>query len=213
MRDVDFLPSWYPAIQRRHQMVVLQVWATAIVIVALISYAGAKRWEVHSAQRATALIEAQVRLSKQQLAQLSQKMEYEHQLKRQDDIVAKLGLNVDASRMLAVMEESMTPDMVLTDVSMETVETPVQVSLTAPNRRRGSGDAPATDIDRRLMVKMTGFAPNDSDTAVMMGRLNDVKFLENLALGPIQDGRTQDGHVVSEFEVTFEVNLNSPEVK
>ena len=114
--------------------------------------------------------------------------------------------------MVTVMEDAMTPNMVLTDVSMETVEAPILAPIGALNRHRGSSDAPP-EMDRRLMVKMVGFAPNDVDTAVMMGRLNDVKFLQNLALGPIQDGRTHDGHVVSEFEVTFEVDLNSPEGK
>jgi hypothetical protein len=210
VRDVDFLPQWYPTIQRRHRTVVMQAWGTAIIVLALAIYAGAKRWEVHAARRATALCEAQITLSKQQLAQLNQKVQYQDELKRQDEIVAKLGLNVDATRMLSMLEDAMTPDMALTDVSMETVESTPPSQSGLPLRRRG--DLPA-QTDRRLMVKVDGVAPSDLDTSALMGHLNDVKFFENLAFGPLRDGRMRDGHVVRQFEVTFDVDLGSTERK
>ncbi len=209
MRDVDFLPNWYPAIQRRHRMVVVQAWASAAVLVALAGYAGAKSWEVHTARRTAAVCEAQLSMSRQQLTQLHQKMLYQDQLKHQDDIVAKLGIGVDATRMLTVLEDAMTPEMALTSLSTETIEAPRVVQAGAPVRRRASGET-TVELDRRMQVKVEGIAPNDLDTAMLIARLNEVKFMENVACQYLREGRTRDGSVVREFEITFEVGLNPP---
>ena len=48
MREVEFLPEWYPAVRRRKRMVAMQAWATLILICVL------GLWTVMSQQRVAA---------------------------------------------------------------------------------------------------------------------------------------------------------------
>ena len=35
MREVEFLPAWYPQVRRRRRLVVLQAWMTLAVLIGL----------------------------------------------------------------------------------------------------------------------------------------------------------------------------------
>ena len=209
MREIDFLPGWYPAIQRRYRAMVMQAWATLLVAMLIGGYAVAKRVQVFQARQITAQTEAQIRVSQQQLAQLTRKLKYESELREQDQIVARLGLGVETTRLLQGMEDAMTPEMALTDLSLETVEQarPTQ-SLIAMNRRATNDTTP--DVDRRLKVVVSGVAPTDTDSATFVEQLLKMKVFDNVALAYMHEGRSRDGHVTREFQVTFEMNLNPP---
>jgi Tfp pilus assembly protein PilN len=209
LREVDFLPAWYPAIQRKYRMVVVQAWASLAVVIVLVIYAAAKRWEVYSARQTTAICQAQINLSQKQVDELNQKLKYEQQLAQQDQIVAKLGLGVDATRLIAVLEDAMTPGMALTNLSMEMVETPRAMQIGFIGRSRSSENGSA-DVDRSLKVQLEGVAPSAIDVATLIAKLNDVKFFENVSFPYIRQGQTRDGHIAQEFQVTFDLNLNAP---
>jgi hypothetical protein len=207
MREIDFLPAWYPAIQRRYGQLIVQLWVTVAVILIVAGYAIAKQMQVRAAHRATAQTEAQITLSRQQLVQLGQKLKYEDELRQQDRIVARLGLGVETTRLLKALQDAMTPEMALTNVSLETEETPL-----VPVRTRTDADQ-SVEYDRRLKVVVDGVAPTEIEPVTLMGNLMKVSCFENVAI-QLKEPRTRGGHITREFQVSFDMNLNPPaEVK
>jgi hypothetical protein len=190
-------------------MLKVQAWASLGILLLLCLFAMFERWKVHLAHRATAQTEAQIRLSQQRLVQLSEKLKYEQELRRQDQIVARLGIGVDTSRLLKALEDAMTPEMSLTGLSLETVQQARPGELVS-NRRTAPAADPFQDMDRRLKVLVDGVAPTDLEAATLMEHLLKVNCFENVAFAYLREGRTRDGHVMREFEVTFELNLNPP---
>jgi hypothetical protein len=208
MREIDFLPAWYPAIQQRYRWMIIQGWATLVILTALTAYAMVVRVKLHIAGRTTEQTEAQVRVSQEQLAKLTEKMKFEEELRQKDQILAQLGLGVDSTRLLKAMEDAMTPEMALTSFSMETLELPRAVPLSLVTSQRGQ---PQTDeLDRRLKVVVDGVAPSDVEIAAFMEHLQRFGCFENIAFPYMREGRSHDGHVLREFEATFEINLNAP---
>ncbi len=211
MREINFLPSWYPAIQRRYRQLIVQAWITVTLLLILTGYAMAQRLKVHLAGRATAQTKAQIRLSQQQLTQLAEKLKYEDELRRQDQIVAKLGIGVDTTRLLKALEDAMTPEMALTNLSIETVEqVRPGLPLVALARQAAAGGNPQQEVDRRLKVMVDGVAPTDMEVATLMEHLQKAGYFENVAFPYLREGRSRDGHVMREFEVSFEIDLNPP---
>jgi hypothetical protein len=204
MREIDFLPAWYPAIQRRYRWVMVQAWATLLILVLLTGYAIVVRVKLHIAGRTTEQTEAQIRVSQEQLAKLTEKMKFEEELRQKDQILAQLGLGVDATRLLKAMEDAMTPEMALTDFSMETVEVPRAVPLSLISTHRSG------EVDRRLKVLVDGVAPSDVEIVAFMDHMQRFGCFENIKFPYFRPGRSRDGHLLREFEVTFEMNLNAP---
>jgi hypothetical protein len=202
MREIDFLPSWYPAIQRRYRWVIAQAWVTLVLIFVLSGYALAKHYQVRAARQTTAQTEAQIQLSHQQLAQLNEKLKYQDELRQQDRIVARLGLGVETTRVLKALQDAMSPAMALTGLKIETEEQPRAIALTSSLDR----DQPL-EMDRRLKVTVDGVAPTEIEAVTLLGNLLKVKCFENVAIQSNQ-GKMRDGHITHDFEVTFEINLN-----
>lgn len=210
LRDVEFLPAWYPRIQRRRRAVVVQGWVTLAVVVLFLGVALGKRWELRRAGTAAIECSDQISESQKQLARLNEKLQYEAQLRQQEEIIAKLGLDVDATRLMNALEAAMPRQMALTELTEETDET----TRTTPNDPGRRGRAVAAKpvsplIDRRLKVRMDGVCPTDVELATLLARLSAVKFFDDVALAYTRDG-VKDGHVMREFEVSFSVNLNAP---
>jgi hypothetical protein len=201
LREVEFLPEWYPRIKRRKRAVMIQSWLALAVVVMFLGMALDKRWQVHRAKAAAIECSDQINDSQKQLAQLNQKLQYEAQLRRQEQIMAALGLNVDATRLMNVLEEAMPKQMALTALTFETQE----VMCPAANPS-GLETAP---MDRRLKVRMDGVCPTDVELATLLGKLSAVKFFDDVAMSYARDG-LKDGHVTREFEVSFSMNLNAP---
>jgi hypothetical protein len=185
-----------------------QAWATLGILLLLTGYAAAQRWKVHIAGRTTAQTEAQIRVSQQQLAQLTDKLKYEEQLRRQEQIVSRLGIGVDSTRLLKALEDAMTPEMALTSLSLETVEL-VRPNQTVVNSHQGTAADPPQQVDRVLKVQVDGVAPTDLEVATLMEHLQKVGCFENVAPPYMREGH-RDGHLMREFEITFDINLNSP---
>ena len=211
MRDIDFLPAWYPQIQKRYRWLLVQAWVSAAIILMLGGYALVKRLQVHNGIVSTAQCKVQIRQSQQQVAQLNAKMKFESELREQDQIVARLGLGVDTTRLLKSLEDAMTPEMGLTNVSLETLEQPREtLAVLLPGRRPTAESDPMLDMDRRLKVVVDGVAPTDTESATFLASLLKVNCFDNVNLEYMRPGASQNGHVTREFEVTFDLNLNPP---
>jgi Tfp pilus assembly protein PilN len=208
LRDVEFLPAWYPQIRRRKFAVVVQAWASLGVIVLLLGITLVKHWEVHCAQAAAVECSDQINESQQQLARLNEKLQYEGQLSQQEQIIAKLGLNVDTTRLVNALEDAMPQQMSLTDLTVETEEN-MEPTMNVTGAKKPGTTPDAPQVDRRLKVRLDGVSPSDLELASLIENLNRVKFFDDVATSYARPV-TRSGHLIREFEVSFSVNLNAP---
>ena len=108
--------------------------------------------------------------------------------------MAKVGLHVEVSRMLAQLDSIMPKEMSLRDLSLDTIEQFRDSSLMAPTSDK---DRP---LDRRLNVRLTGVAPSDVDLANFLTKLTSVPIFVQVGLIKADDGRIElDGCDVTQL--------------
>ena len=206
MRDIEFLPTWYPGVHRRKRAVVIQGWCTLGVVVVLGGVTLGQRWQAHHAELTVSNYAHSIEQSRQELSSLSRKLEFKGELRQQEEIIARLGLNVDTTRVITELEAAMPPKVALTGLSIETQEPPRQTIDQSGLRTRSVSDVGAQS-DRRMKVQVTGVAPSDLELGQLVTRLNAVKFFDDVQwMGDHEVSRL--GRVMREFQVTFTLNLN-----
>jgi Tfp pilus assembly protein PilN len=183
VRELEFLPGWYPSLQRRKNAVILQAWIALTVVLCMAAAAVAQRWQVHRQEQIVQLASRDVAQSGKQLATLDELQQQQQQLHRRQDEVAELGADIDTTRLLAAITATVPPDMSLLELAVE------------------AHDASA---DRRLDVHLQGVAPADADVAELLVQLNAIRFFDQVEMNYVRD-RLQNGHVQREFDVSFSV--------
>lgn len=205
MREIEFLPDWYPQICRSKQRVVLQAWVSGVVVVALSLWVFLAHHNVRAAEAALTNLDGQMSQAQSDLAKLDELIRMQKQWRQQDDIIAKLGLHVETTRLLKAIEAAMPPEMSIVDVALLTEEQQQPKSNLAAAREERETERP---IDRRLKVRLQGVTPTDVDLANFLGQLSAAQYFENIAMTYARD-RSESGHIMREFEVTFTMNLNA----
>jgi len=199
MREMDFVPSWYPLMRRRKRWLKLQITATLVSVVALSGWMLESRASVKAKRELRGLLDMKLTQSSEELHLLSEQVELKAQLQKQKQIMDRVGRHVESSRMLALFEKTLTPEMSVTELKMDTME----------SVRKGSNDTDsrtAATIERRLLVNVSGVAPTDLDISEFLERLSKVRFCENVQLLEASD-ITQDSHRMRKFAVTFALHL------
>jgi Tfp pilus assembly protein PilN len=200
MHNVEFLPKWYPALQRRKFAVTVQAAASLAILLVMAAAVVGREWNIHRQLDVVARFDQQIHQSDQQLAHLDQVLQRQHEMLQQERVIGQLGLDVDTTRLVNALAVSMPPKMTLTGLSLETQE---QTTASA------SQTAPAPPIDRWLIVRVQGVAPTDVEVAILLDKLSRLKFLDSVGMSYIRD-RTEAGHAMRDFELRFRVNLNVP---
>jgi hypothetical protein len=200
MRELEFLPSWYPHLRRRKRFVILHAWATVLVM------AGLGLW-LFLASRNTARREGdckavvwQLDQSRADLKDLTVQLNEKQRLQAQQRVISKLGTHVEASRLLAKLDQIMPREMTLTDASFDTVEQSKPIE--------NSSDPKAVEVSRKLLVKVSGVTPSDADWAGVIAKLTNVPFFKEVRLVGAHD-KTDKGHLMREFELSFVVDLGT----
>src|SRR5882672_9456947 len=121
------------------------------------------------------------------------------QLRQQAEVLTKLGIHVEAGRLISKLADSMPPSVSLLSLNIDTDEIPVNLSA-AERASLKEGSRPP--VDRRLRIKLQGVAPTDVEMATFLTELNQVPFFERVAPTYVRD-RRESGHVLREFELTF----------
>jgi Tfp pilus assembly protein PilN len=179
VRELEFLPSWYPALQRRKQAVTVQAWIALTVVLCMAAGALAQRWQVHRQLQTVQQFSDQLAQSNQQLAKLDDLQKQQQQLQQRQEAVGQLGLDIDTTKLLIAITLAMPTDMSLLQLELQSQ-------------------------DRQLNVHLQGVAPSDGDVAGLLVKLNAVRFFDQVEMGYVRD-RVQNGHVQREFEVSFVV--------
>lgn len=207
MRELEFLPDWYPRLRQGKRMVVLQVWMTTAVLAGLALWLGLAGRNVRNAEAAASTLDAQMRQTQTEQKQLDVQMALKKELTQKEQIIARLGFPVEMSRLLQTLDHAMPREMSVLEFSCVTEEmAPPTASSAAAAQARADQQR---ILERRMKVRLVGVAPTDVDLANFMAALQtEFPFFEQLALVRA-GGRSEGGHVMREFEVTFYINLNA----
>ena len=150
------------------------------------------------------LVTRQLSDTRSALRQLDEQTMLRQQLQQQHDVLQKLGLHVEASRILSALDRVMPKEMTLLKVQIETreINRPTHNSAAA---RAAAKAQPVTD--RRLSVELTAVAPTNLDVAQFLTELTNVPFFDDVAPQAIEP-MIASGHEMRKFDVTFTMNLN-----
>ena len=206
MREIDFLPPWYTQFLRRRRTVFFQTWMTIGVALGLGLWMFLADRNRRAAENVLETLTSQVQQTSTQLAQMDRLEQLRRQLRQQAEVLTKLGIHVEAGRLISKLADATPPSVSLLLLHIDTDEIPVQLSA-AERATLKEGSKPP--VDRRLRVRLQGVAPTDLELATFLTDLNQTSFFERPALTYVKE-RRESGHVLREFEVTFSINLNSP---
>jgi Tfp pilus assembly protein PilN len=203
MRELEFLPDWYPKLRRRRRMVVIQAWLTVVMALSLALWLFMAHRNTHEKQAQISRLEGQLAQTHSELRQLDELLDIKRQLQVQEQVISKIGVHVEVTRMLAELDRLMPKEMSLLDLKLDTLEQPRKVDNVVA--AMAAKDEP---MDRRLLVHLWGVAPSDLDLANFYGKLGDVPFFDHVAIGESADF-ADNGHLMRKFELTFMMDLNS----
>jgi len=204
MHELEFLPEWYPQSRRRKRIVLLQGYMTLLLAAGLGVWQLLAQRNTQTAAAALVGIDSQISQTHQEMHQLEEQVALKGQLLVQQQIVQKLGLPVEMSRLLYALDQQLPKEMSLTNISFDTQEQLKVVGTLTAAHFATQGD----NIDRRLHVRLDGIAPSDDDVANFLTGLSRVPFFDDVAMSYSRD-HAGNGRVMREFEVTFSVNLNA----
>lgn len=201
MRELEFLPDWYPRIARQKRLLVLQAWLGGLVLATLGLWTFLAGRNIGSATAALATLDRQLLQSRGELRQLDEQKQLGAALKRQEEVVARIGLPIDMTRLIRTLDSLAPAEMSLLELNCETVESLRSVQAVA--RSKGA----ESPLDRTLRVKVIAVAPSDVTLSAFLEALSGARQFENVAMAYARD-RQVLGRIVREFEVNFSVRLD-----
>jgi Tfp pilus assembly protein PilN len=207
MRELEFLPAWYPQLQRRRRMVFIQAWLMVALACSLALWVYLADRNERGAEETLMYLHGQLAQAESQLVQMDRLEVLRKQWVKQDETLNHLGLHVKAAHLIGKVATVLPGNVSLLGLAMEVEETPVHMTNV---ERAGSAATPGVPrMDRRLKVRLQGVAPTDVELALLLTELNKVPFFDQVTPTYAQD-RRDSGHIQREFELTFSVNLNVP---
>jgi len=203
VRELEFLPDWYPQTRRRRRMVILQAWLTLVLIAGMGAWVALKDRNNSRAEHTLAMQCTQLAQTYTQLAEVDKLDSLRRQLRQQEEVVSRIGFAIDACKAVNALDERMPREMALTGLTLENEEH-VDHSVLAANR--GANTEPP--VDRRLRVRVQGVCPTDVDLANFMTQLSAVPFFDAVNNTYARE-KAENNRVMREFELTFSVNLSA----
>lgn len=201
MHELEFVPSWYPRMRRRQQLLKLQATFTVAAVILLGAWILNARTGISAQRSVRAALDNRLSQSSEELALLEEQVDLKAQLQKQKEIMDRLGRHVEASRMLSLLQQSLTKQVAVLDLKISTIESVQQRVSKDPNVRDDSS------LERRQQVNVVGVAPSDLDISEFLEKLAKVRFCENVQLLEASD-MSRDGHLLRKFEVVFSINLS-----
>lgn len=204
MREVNFLPTWYPKVVRQKRLLTAQAWITAVLV-------GGGLVALYSAHRTSLAAGAELQHSKdraqqmiKQVHQLDEMLDLQKQLVAKQAIVTDLGLPVEISRVVAEMGACAPREVTFTQLWANTAEhAPVTIAERAAAAVGGRADA----VSRKLDLRLHGVAPTEGEVTTFWSRLMARPSFSAVRL--VNSTEKVDGdHKMREFEITFSIDLD-----
>jgi Tfp pilus assembly protein PilN len=201
VREMEFIPAWYPTLRRRRRLVIINAWIAAGFVVALGGWMLLAERNIRGAQASLDLLHGELKQTDTQLQRLSELQSLNQQMQQQAQVVARLGPHVPTARIVNILEDVMPPEMALLDFSSQQ-ETQVKAQ-TAVAIAAGM-QAP---VVHRVRFRIHGVSPTDVDLGDFLARLAAIPYFSDINMTYSRD-RSDSGHMMREFEVTFELTLD-----
>ena len=208
MRDLEFIPSWYTSLLRRRRLLLIGSWLTLALAATPCLWLFMADRNVRAAEIALDSLRGTLTQTQSQLEQMERLEQLLKQWRQQDEALRRMGIHIEAARMLEKLAEAMPPTVSMLSLNFEVEEVPLALSG-GSRAALAAGTTVAPALDRRLRIRMQGVAPTDVELANLLMDLNKVPFFDQLRPTYARD-RREAGHILREFELTFQVNLNTP---
>lgn len=202
MRELEFLPEWYPRVRLRRRRVALQGWMTLVLLAGLGLWMLFVQRNVRAQQRELAGLSGEFTQSEVEVERLDELLKLQRQLGQQDEIFVKIGRPIEATKLFTTLEELMPPSMALLDLAIDTEE-----SAKAPGNTLAARAA-KQKTERKLRFRMHGVAPTDVDVGDFLAHLTGRPLFSEVDLAYSHE-RADSGRVMREFEITFAIDLTS----
>lgn len=209
MRELEFLPPWYPQLRRRRKTLFVQFWATIALAIGLMGWVAFTNRTIAQKQLQSSTLDRQLQQSRSDLKQLDAKLAEKKLLEQQQQVMARVGEHVEVTRLLAKLDQIMPKEMSLTQVSQDTQEQ-VKFADTKAGAKGAAAAAKTSSMSRKQVVHVTGVTPSDADWATVLAKLGDSAYFQNVQLEDAHE-KTDQGHVMREFQVSFLVDLDDGE--
>jgi hypothetical protein len=158
---------------------------------------------INAADQTAGLLGSELAQSRQQLQKLDDLLALQKRWQGQYQMLQTLGPHVETARLLSRLQTLMPPEMALLEAGIDTSG----VAAPRPSRRLARSDESAPRP--RMNIRLLGVAPTDVDVANFLARLSDVRYVRDVAMTYARD-RTESGHLMRQFEVTFSIQLDKP---
>jgi len=201
MREIDFLPQWYPAVRRQRSILRAQVWASAIIVSAGVVALTVSYQQCEAAQRRFEVTREHADHAVKQVHQLDEMLSLQNQLVAKRQIVSELGLPVELSRVISEFNDCVPREVSFTDIEFKTTETALE---SISDRAKQSGGKTMT---RRLEIALKGVAPTESEVTAFWSRLIQRPFLTEVRLVNSVERRNGE-HRWRYFEITVAIPLD-----
>jgi hypothetical protein len=203
MRELEFLPSWYPMLRKKRRMLVAQTWLVAVVFVGLGVWGFVSHTSVQAKENLLNTRLSQLTESAVQLQKLNELESLKKQMSEQATLAARLGLNLPTARLIGSIEQMMPKEMALLDVTADFQQQTKSLSPLVAAK----GEGP--QIDRQLQVQLHGVSPSDVELGNFMIKLATIPNFANSSMSTAD--LHQNGRLMREFRISFSVNLNESE--
>lgn len=202
MRELEFLPDWYPMLRRKRRVLVIEGWL-AIIIFACLGF-----WLILSAHNVIAresllhVQEKQLTQSNHELQTLAELESLKRQMFEQAKLMEHLGPNVPMGRLMNSIEQCLPPGVALLDVTVD-----FQKAVKVQTNRSGT----AVMSDPQYLVEIHGVSPSDAELGNFMTALaRDIPHFVGGSMMGEKDVR-QDAHMMRDFNFSFGIRLNDGE--
>src|SRR5436309_10652668 len=180
MRELEFLPAWYPQARSRRRLVLLQVWATLALAAALGLWAVMAQHRIQRAQAFEADLRNKLAQSHEDLRQMEDLVRQRKQLRQAEQIMSKLGVQIEATRLIRAVDDVMPREVTLVNLEVNTEES----AEGAPQARLAG---PEGAVDRHLHVRFQGLAPASVDLSAFIAQLGAQPFFEQVAITYVKE--------------------------
>jgi hypothetical protein len=196
MRELEFLPGWYPTLRAKRRLLVVEAWLAIFIVVMLGIW---MIFSAHSVMAQESLLNArqkQLNQSNYELQKLTELKSLQQMMSKQADLMSKLGPDVPMGRLIETIGEMLPKGMALVDVS-------VQFPDESPSQTTRAGAA----AERIMVVELHGVAPSDVELGTFMWNLSKIPNYSGSPKMSSSDVH-QNGHLMRDFQLSFGIKLS-----
>ena len=208
MQNVDFLPERIRAQRRRRRRIAKHTYMLTIVLAGMTILGFLRRGQIQAVRAEEGQLDGQKADIALQLARRDVLEREKAELYVIQRIDGKLGSRLSAFMLLSELQSLLPPSIVLTQLSVETMDVLVGGRGAGGNGRRGRGVRTAgsrsggTDATvKRLRLTLTGLATKDVDVANFIGQVSACPLFEDVNMSYSRDVKIKD-RTARQFEAS-----------